>query len=170
MQTNAFRIFRVAACLLLTSCFLAAGIASVAAQDDEDTAVTGVQSYTFKHSQVVPTVLVAEPAVAPVSAKQGSATGSPMRDLMLLPKMTKKLFRGTANILFGWIEIPKNVIVEGVKTDPFTGTVSGTVLGFVKGFERTGVGFIEVFTFWHEWPKEYGPIIEPAYVLDDFDD
>jgi hypothetical protein len=32
------------------------------------------------------------------------------------------------------------------------------------------VGVIEILTFWHEWPEEYGPIIEPEYVLDDFND
>jgi putative exosortase-associated protein (TIGR04073 family) len=169
MQKNAFRFFRVAASLLFVACLLAFGLAAAPAQDDEY-GDTGVRSYTVKHSQVVPTVLPGPSGKAEISGKEGPRTGSPMRGLWLLPKMTKKLFRGVHNVVLGWVEVPKNIIVEGVKTDPFTGAIVGTVLGAVKTVERTGVGAIEILTFWHEWPKEYGPIVEPEYVLDDFND
>ena len=169
MQKRAFRFSRMTASLLVVACLLTFSFALAQAQDDQN-AGAGVPTFTLKNSQVVPTALPGDTAKAEISGKESPRTGYPMRGLWLLPKMTRKLFRGVHNVCFGWVEVPKNIIIEGVKTDPFTGTIVGTVLGAVKTVERTGVGAIEVLTFWHEWPKEYGPIIEPEYVLDDFND
>jgi putative exosortase-associated protein (TIGR04073 family) len=81
--------------------------------------------------------------------------------------MMHKLGRGVVNIFTGWIEIPKNIVVEIKETDPFSGFVVGTVKGFGWAWGRTLTGVYDVVTFPLPIPEEYGPLMEPEFILPD---
>ena len=129
---------------------------------------TGVRVYDLDQTSVAPTT-VPEPKsdLRKVAVDSRSHTAAPLRESQPLPKMGGKFWRGIVNVATGWVEIPKTLIVDSIEVDPFTGILCGLTIGTAKGVERTVVGALEVVTFWHEWPKEYAPIIQPEYVLDD---
>lgn len=69
--------------------------------------------------------------------------------------------RGAANLLFGWIEIGRNMM----RVRREEGEAAGFTKGFGLGLWRTGVrevvGVFELVTF----PFGWGPLVEPAYVV-----
>jgi putative exosortase-associated protein (TIGR04073 family) len=159
-----------AAPALAVGCLIALSLPA-AAISDEAPSKSKLRSYTIQRGTVVPTsVIPVEPGKSAVVEKRRGGTGGPLRELSVVPKMTRKLWRGAHNTFLGWIELPKNILQETAMLDPFSGFLVGAVKGSAKTVERTGIGIVEVFTFWHDWPQEYGPIIEPEFVLDDFND
>lgn len=82
-----------------------------------------------------------------------------------LGKMFHKLGRGVTNILFGWIELPRNIAREWRRSDPFTGTIVGTFKGIGWTIARTFVGVYEVISFPFPVPNDYVPIMMPEFVL-----
>ena len=77
----------------------------------------------------------------------------------------KKLGRGVANILTGWLEIPKNIYNTSIETNPMVGITVGTAKGIGMGIVRTGAGVYEVITFPFPLPEDYVPILEPEFVF-----
>ena len=73
----------------------------------------------------------------------------------------RKLGRGTANLLFGIIEIPKNMIYIGKVYGGPAGVTYGTYLGIKRFILRELIGIWEIITFWY--PQ--GTIIEPEFVF-----
>jgi putative exosortase-associated protein (TIGR04073 family) len=138
---------------------------------EEGASAPPVPSYTVQREYVVPTMVYpSEPDVLKKPPKEHSWNGGPYYDLSTGAQMTRKFVRGVDNVLLGWIEIPKNIIEKTAAVDPLTGTIAGFVDGFAKGVARTGVGFIEVFTFWSKYPGSYSPYIEPEFVLGEYAD
>jgi len=82
-----------------------------------------------------------------------------------ITKMFHKLGRGISNVLLGWVEIPKTVAKEWRNTEPFTGTIVGTVKGFGFAVMRTFAGFYEIVSFPFPVPRNYEPIMYPEFVL-----
>jgi len=80
-------------------------------------------------------------------------------------KMLHKLGRGIVNVLTGWIEIPKEIAEAWRETDPVSGFVVGGIKGIGYTIVRTVAGFYEILTFPMPFPENYGPIIEPEFVL-----
>jgi putative exosortase-associated protein (TIGR04073 family) len=80
---------------------------------------------------------------------------------------TRKLIRGFGNLVFGFVEIPKNINEQVQLLDPFTGTFTGLYQGTKAAGKRMGVGIYEILTFPAPYPKDYRPIIEPEFVLMD---
>jgi putative exosortase-associated protein (TIGR04073 family) len=78
----------------------------------------------------------------------------------------KKLLRGIANVLTGWVEIPKNIYNESVNSNVLVGLTWGTVKGAGWTVVRTVAGAYEVVTFPFPIPEGYSPIVEPEYVFD----
>ena len=78
---------------------------------------------------------------------------------------TKKLLRGTANTLTGWIEIPKNIYDTTVEEDFLTGITFGTMKGIGMAVVRTGAGVYEMVTFPFPIPEDYQPVLEPEFVF-----
>lgn len=155
----------LAAAFLLVLC-----TSSALAAEDVVTMQGKIPSRTFD-MQVLPPADNPNPGVVvTVDRRGGGGCDNPCYDYITPCKKTRKLWRGFNNVVFGWVEIPKTVFVNFTCMDPFTGFVRGVVFGSAKAVERTGVGTIEVVTFWHEWPKEYMPIIEPEFVLGDLVD
>ncbi|NQT47070.1 MAG: exosortase system-associated protein, TIGR04073 family [Candidatus Omnitrophica bacterium] len=77
----------------------------------------------------------------------------------------KKLGRGLANILTGWVELPKNIYDTSVEDNPFAGITIGTAKGVGMTIVRTGAGIYEAVTFPFPLPEEYKPILEPEFVF-----
>lgn len=77
----------------------------------------------------------------------------------------RKLGRGMANTLTGFLELPAN-IVDAAEEDGF---IAAATYGIVKGFAmtllRTTVGVYETVTFVIPLPWGYGPILEPEFMM-----
>ena len=77
----------------------------------------------------------------------------------------KKLGRGVANILTGWVEIPKNVYDTSVEDNIFSGITIGLAKGLGMAVVRTGAGVYETVTFPFPIPEDYAPVLEPEFVF-----
>ena len=93
----------------------------------------------------------------------------PSKDDMLLDpaqyrRPADQFGRGLCNILFGVVEIPKNIYRVTYQDGEMAGLTKGTGLGLWRFFCRECVGVVETLAF----PFGWQPIIEPAYVLDGF--
>ncbi|OGW75783.1 MAG: hypothetical protein A2Z72_05205 [Omnitrophica bacterium RBG_13_46_9] len=79
--------------------------------------------------------------------------------------MGKKLARGLANILTGWVELPKNIYDTSVEDNVFSGLTVGLVKGVGMAIVRTGAGVYETVTFPFPIPEDYAPVLEPEFVF-----
>jgi putative exosortase-associated protein (TIGR04073 family) len=77
----------------------------------------------------------------------------------------KKLGRGIANILTGWIELPKNIYDTSVEDNPLSGLTIGLAKGVGMTIVRTGAGVYETVTFPFPIPECYAPVLEPEFVF-----
>src|SRR3989339_2273360 len=77
----------------------------------------------------------------------------------------KKLGRGLANILTGWIELPKNIYDTSVEDNPLSGLTIGLAKGVGMTIVRTGAGVYETVTFPFPIPEGYAPVLEPEFVF-----
>lgn len=60
---------------------------------------------------------------------------------------TRKLGRAISNILYGWMEVPEQMVRKGEDYGRKAGWSYGIVDGFERTFARLGYGFYELFTF-----------------------
>ncbi len=104
----------------------------------------------MKKGLIMAVVMIMVLAVATVSYAQDPA---------------KKLGRGLANILTGWIELPKNIYDTSVEDNPLAGLTIGLAKGVGMTIVRTGAGIYEVVTFPFPIPEDYGPVLEPEFVF-----
>jgi putative exosortase-associated protein (TIGR04073 family) len=72
-----------------------------------------------------------------------------------------QLGRGAGNILFGWMEIYKNMVRIGRDEGDIAGATKGVGLGLWRTSVRGVVGVFELVTF----PFGWSPVIEPEYVF-----
>jgi len=77
----------------------------------------------------------------------------------------KKLMRGLANVLTGWVELPKNIYETSVEDNMFAGITIGLAKGVGMTIVRTGAGVYETVTFPFPIPEDYAPVLEPEYVF-----
>ena len=77
----------------------------------------------------------------------------------------KKLYRGLANILTGWVELPKNMYDTSVEDNILSGLTIGLAKGVGMTIVRTGAGIYETVTFPFPIPEGYNPVLEPEYVF-----
>ncbi len=81
----------------------------------------------------------------------------------------QKLGRGLANVATGWVEIPKQVGLQGRETNAWDAFTKGLAKGFVHAFARTTVGAYEIISFPFPVPEGYRPIITtPEFVSSDY--
>jgi putative exosortase-associated protein (TIGR04073 family) len=78
--------------------------------------------------------------------------------------MSAKLCRGVFNILTGWGEIPRQMIVSGCERGWWAVLPVGIPSGAIMTVARTGTGAFEVVTFCVPFHDSYGPIMDPAFV------
>jgi len=79
--------------------------------------------------------------------------------------MGKKVYRGLANIITGWIELPKNIYDTSVEDNPLSGLTIGLAKGVGMTIVRTGAGVYETVTFPFPIPEGYAPVLEPEFVF-----
>ncbi|MFH1799121.1 MAG: exosortase system-associated protein, TIGR04073 family [Candidatus Omnitrophota bacterium] len=77
----------------------------------------------------------------------------------------KKLSRGIANVLTGWVELPKNIYETSVEENVLSGLTMGLAKGVGMTIVRTGAGVYEAVTFPFPIPEEYEPVLEPEFVF-----
>ena len=77
----------------------------------------------------------------------------------------KKLGRGIANVLTGWVELPKNIYDTSVEENVLSGLTMGLAKGVGMTIVRTGAGVYEAVTFPFPIPEDYQPVLEPEYVF-----
>ena len=77
----------------------------------------------------------------------------------------KKLMRGLANVLTGWVELPKNIYETSVEDNIFAGLTIGLAKGVGMTIVRTGAGIYETITFPFPIPEDYEPVLEPEFVF-----
>ena len=78
----------------------------------------------------------------------------------------KKLGRGIANTLLGFLELPKTIEDTGKKDGVGPAISLGFIKGLAKAVARTIVGVYETASFWIPVPEDYKPIItDPEYIF-----
>lgn len=82
--------------------------------------------------------------------------------------MLRKLGRGVANILTGWIELPKTIYETSVEENIGMGLSVGLAKGLGMTVIRTGAGIYDTVTFPFPIPTDYEPLLEPEYVLSEY--
>lgn len=82
----------------------------------------------------------------------------------IVDAMAAKGVRGAANLLLGWVEIPKQIYVTGQESDWLRGAVIGPLKGVGMTVVRTVSGAGELLTFFIAYPGFYDPWMEPRFV------
>ena len=104
---------------------------------------------------------VAAPAAAADSRYRSIETASAQE---IVDGMANKTVRGIANILTGWVELPKQVYLENERSGSAKALVVGPLKGIGMTVVRTVAGVGEVATFFVSIPGFYDPWLTPAYV------
>ena len=104
--------------------------------------------------------LAATPAVEASSYKNVD-TASPQD---IVDAMATKGVRGVANILTGWVEIPKQIYITNEKDGWERAIVIGPLKGIGMTLVRTVSGAGELLTFFVAYPGFFDPWFEPRYV------
>ncbi len=78
--------------------------------------------------------------------------------------MSSKLSRGVVNILTGWGEIPRQMIISGRDKGWWAVLPVGIPAGAIMTVARTGTGVFETALFIVPINDSYGPIMNPAFV------
>lgn len=82
----------------------------------------------------------------------------------LVQDMSLKLNRGVFNVLTGWGEIPRQMIISGRDRGWWAVLPVGIPAGAMMTVVRTAVGVFETGTFFIPINDTYGPLIDPAFV------
>jgi len=85
----------------------------------------------------------------------------------IVDAMAAKGVRGAANLLTGWVEIPKQIHLTGEKDGWMRGTVIGPFKGIGMAVVRTVSGAGELLTFFVAYPGFFDPWFEPRFVWQD---
>jgi putative exosortase-associated protein (TIGR04073 family) len=99
--------------------------------------------------------------VVEASGYRNIETASPQD---IVEGMATKGVRGAANIVTGWVEIPKQIYVTGTDTGWLRGAIIGPLKGIGMTVVRTVSGAGELLTFFIAYPGFYDPWIEPRFV------
>lgn len=79
-------------------------------------------------------------------------------------KIGEKLGMGIANVVTGFVEIPKTMIVTGKREGATYGVTAGFFTGIVHAIGRTLSGAVDIATFY----VPTTPIVRPPYIWEDF--
>lgn len=98
---------------------------------------------------------------AAAASYQTVETSSPQD---VVDAMASKGVRGAANLLTGWVELPKQVYLTGTRDGWLRGSIIGPLKGIGMTVVRTASGAGELIMFFIPYPGFYDPWIEPRYV------
>ena len=82
----------------------------------------------------------------------------------LVQDMSLKLNRGVFNVLTGWGEIPRQMIIAGKDRGGWAVLPVGIPAGALMTVVRTATGVFETGTFFIPINDSYGPLMDPAFV------
>ncbi|MFA5689575.1 MAG: exosortase system-associated protein, TIGR04073 family [Kiritimatiellales bacterium] len=82
----------------------------------------------------------------------------------LVQDMSSKLNRGIVNILTGWCEIPRQMMITGKEKSGWLVIPVGIPAGAIMTVVRTATGVFETGLFFVPIDDSYGPILDPGYV------
>ena len=91
---------------------------------------------------------------------------SPYADTDYVHGSGRKLGRGLANVLFGWVDIFKGVQEVDQENGLIAASTYGPIYGIGKALERSAAGVYEIVTFPIPVSGNFEPIIEPEFVAD----
>jgi len=80
-------------------------------------------------------------------------------------KVGEKLGNGIANVVTGFVEIPKTMMVTSKREGVAYGVTAGFFTGIVHTVGRTLTGAVDIATFF----VPTTPIVRPPYIWEDFD-
>src|SRR5574341_204110 len=78
--------------------------------------------------------------------------------------MGQKFLRGAANLTTGWAEVPKQIYLKTAAGHPVIGPLWGLFDGIGMAFVRVSAGVYETSSFLLPLPRQYEPVLQPAYV------
>lgn len=81
----------------------------------------------------------------------------------------RKLGRGTANVLFGIVEVPNQYTKAVAKHGGAAGFTYGLPKGIVRWIGRELVGVYEIITFPLPLPRGYRPLMQPEWPNEDYE-
>lgn len=126
---------------------------------------------SFEHMRLQTACLalvVSVALAAPVWAAEGSGEDGSDPTPSGEYNATRKLGRGMAAIVYGFLEVPGNMVQEGRVNGALYGATVGLILGTGKMVARIPVGIYEVVTAPFQAPPGYEPILEPEYTWEYF--
>lgn len=82
----------------------------------------------------------------------------------IVQDMSIKLNRGIFNVLTGWGEIPRQMIISGKDRGGWAVLPVGIPAGALMTVIRTATGVFETGTFFIPINDSYGPLLDPAFV------
>ncbi|HWI40200.1 MAG TPA: exosortase system-associated protein, TIGR04073 family [Verrucomicrobiae bacterium] len=109
-------------------------------------------------------------AAVPLAPPLAEAAGNRYRSIdtasaqEIVDGMANKTVRGAANILTGWVEIPKQIYLETERSGAAKGATVGPLKGLGMAVVRTVAGAGEIATFFLAIPGFYDPWVAPEYV------
>lgn len=77
----------------------------------------------------------------------------------------RKLGRGAANTITGFLEVPANIVDVVEEEGPIAAITYGIARGCAMAVLRTAVGVYELVTFALPFPENYEPILEPEFMM-----
>ena len=162
------RLPRLMVAVLAAAALCAAGVgATVAAANDVDSPAAYIVSSGYYQP------VMAEPPdvhVAKSKKYRGWEGYGPLYHTSRTAKKTRKLWRGILNVALGWVEVPKEILVDSFMVDPFTGFFTGLRRGTGKTVDRALTGVGEIVFFWDESTPNFAPTIQPEFVLGEYPD
>ncbi len=107
-------------------------------------------------------VAIALPAAAEVPAAAEAPAAVEEQEVAEYTPL-RKLGRGVAGVIYGFLEVPGNMVQEGRVHGPIYGATVGFLMGTGKMVARIPVSVFEVVTSPLAIPPGYEPILEPEF-------
>jgi putative exosortase-associated protein (TIGR04073 family) len=118
----------------------------------------------FKNLIVLSFVLLSLSLTGRNASASGYQTVEDSSPQDVVDKMAAKGVRGAANIVTGWVELPKQIYLTGERDGWLRGTVIGPLKGIGMTVVRTVSGAGELLTFFVPYPGFFDPWFEPRFV------
>jgi len=78
----------------------------------------------------------------------------------------RKLERGVSNLTAGWMEIPREITLQGKQNGIPAACFWGPIKGLGQAVARTAAGAYETLTFPLPTHPSFTPLVQPEFVLD----
>jgi putative exosortase-associated protein (TIGR04073 family) len=118
----------------------------------------------FKNLIVLSFVLLSLSLTGRNASASGYQTVEDSSPQDVVDSMAAKGVRGAANLVTGWVELPKQIYLTGERDGWLRGAVIGPLKGIGMTVVRTVSGAGELLTFFVPYPGFFDPWFEPRFV------